>query len=196
MNELFEFRKHLNAKKVIGFATILIIILILIIRHFYIAGNENHIKEDDTKPYKTYTSVDGKVSLELPKRYNLNEVESDYALKLQSNDGLIINVEEKTIVFGKSLKEIASIDRGTYTKKFENTFEVSELKEFNLENSNSLSSYTYDFKYLNGASEYYIKVFWMQDNTRYYIISFSLPQSNSSKFQGIESEITSSFKIN
>lgn len=153
-------------------------------------------QEDDSKPYKTYTSSDGKVSLELPKRYNLTEIESNYALKLQSNDGLVINIEEKTIVFGKSLKEIATSDKGTYISKFENSFEISDLKEFNLENNDTLSSYTYNFKHINQGSEYYIQVFWTQDNARYYIISVSIPQNNSSKFQGIESEIISSFKIN
>lgn len=196
MNELFEFRKHLNTKKVVFFVIILIVILGLLLAFLFKNNESNFNQEDDTKPYKTYTSSDGKISLELPKRYNLNIEKSDYILKLQSNDGLVINIEENTIVFGKSLKEIANIDKGNYISKFENAFEVSDLKEFSLENNNSLSSYTYNFKHINQGLEYYIQVFWMQDNAKYYTISLCIPQNNSSKFQGIESEIISSFKIN
>lgn len=196
MNELFEFRKHLNAKKVIGFVGLLIVLLIIIV--FFFSKNKEHQlkKAEDSSPYKTYTSMDNRISLELPKRYNLQENQSDSALQLQSDDGLLINIEEKTIVVGKSLKEIATSDKSVYPQKFENTFELSDLQEFSLENNNLLSSYKYSFKHINQAIEYNIQVFWIQGDTQYYIITISIPKNTSSKYEGIQTEIISSFKIN
>lgn len=195
MNELFEFRKHLNTKKVIGIAVLILVIILLIV--FLFSGNKkNKIKkENDANPYRTYTSLDSKVSLELPKRYNLHEIESNNILSLQSNDGLLVNIEEEIIVLGKSLKEIADSDKYLYLKKFENTFDVSNLEEFSLENNNLLTSYKYSFKHTNEVAEYFIQVFWIQGNTKYYIINICMPQNDITKYQGIESEIISSFKF-
>lgn len=196
MNEIFEFRKHLNTKKVIG---IVLLCVILIILTFNIFSNnikkEKLKKEKETNPYQEYFSKDQKISLELPKRYNLKEIESNSALKLTSEDGLQINIEEGNLVFGKSLNEIANTDKRLYTEKFENAFEVSDLEEFKLENSNLLSSYKYNFKYIKNETEYILQVYWIQDNTQYYIISICIPQNNSN-YEGIDSEIISSFSFN
>ena len=197
MNEIFEFRRHLNTKKVIGIAVLAVLLIIFIINLIF--GNSNKdIKErnEDTNPYKIYTSFDEKISIELPKRYNLNEIESNTSLKLQSDDGLLISIEEKTIIMGRTLKDIANIDKDVFISKFENSFDITDLETFNLENSNMLTSYKYSFRYIKQATEYDIQVYWIQDNSQYYIINLCVPQNNASKYQGIESEIISSFKIN
>lgn len=193
MNELFEFRKHLNIKKVLVFVALIVAIIILFLQK---DTSKKIQKEEDANPYKTYYSVDHGISLELPKRYNLTETQSNHTMQLQSDDGLIINIEEKNLVVGRALKEIAISDKGIYLQKFENTFDVSDLEEFTLENGNSLSSYKYNFKHINQATEFDIKVFWIQGDTQYYIITISIPMNNISKYQGIEPEIISSFKMN
>lgn len=196
MNELFEFRKHLNTKKIIGLIFLIIILIIAII--FFSFSKHTSKKEnnkDDSNPYKVYYSADTKVSLELPKRYNLQEVQSDNILQLQSEDGLLINIEEKTIILGKALKDIATSDRNIYTKKFENVSDISDLQEFNLQNSNILSSYKYSFNFTTQNKSYYVQVFWIQSNTEYYIITLNIPQNHISKYQSIETEIISSFKM-
>lgn len=195
MNELFEFRKHLNTKKVIGIIIFIAVFIVVIINFFLKSSYEDFENDEISNPYKTYSSIDHKISIELPKRYKLNEKESNHILKLESDDGLVINIEEKTIVFGKSLNEIAMSDKNVYIQKFENAFDVSELQELTLENNSSLTSYTYNFKYIKQAYEYAIQIFWTQYNSQYYIISICIPQSDASKYQGIESEIISSFKV-
>lgn len=196
MNNIFEFHRELNFKKVIGLVIVVLSILILII-FFHPQNTEKKLKEQEAaNPYKTYNSLDNRVSLELPKRYNLQEIQSNYLLQLQSSDGLHINIEEEPIVFGKSLNEISNSDKEVYTKKLENAFDISDLKEFNLENSNALSSYTYSFKYINEEITYNIQIFWIQGNTCYYVISSAFPENDMSKYQGLESEIISSFKMN
>lgn len=192
MNELFEFRKHLNTKKVIALVSLILIIILLF---FFYKNNRITKKEEDSNPYKSYYSIDRRISLELPKRYNLNETQSNHTLQLKSDDGLLINIEEETIVVGKSLKEIATSDKNVYIQKFENAFDVSDLQEFSLENGNSLSSYKYNFKYIKQSIEYNIQVFWIQGDTQYYTITISIPQNNISKYQSIQTEIISSFKM-
>ena len=196
MNNLFEFHRELNMKKVIGIASLVIFIIILII-FFHPQDTEKKLKEQEAaNPYKTYSSLDSRVSLELPKRYNLQGVQSNYLLQLQSDSGLIINIEEEPIVFGKSLNEVSNSDKEIYTQKFENAFDISELKEFSLENNNALSSYTYSFKYTKEEITYDIQIFWVQGNTCYYVITTHFPESDITKYQGLESEIISSFKMN
>lgn len=195
MNNIFEFHRELNKKKVVGLVIVVLSILILII-FFRPQNTEKKLKEQEAaNPYKTYNSLDSRVSLELPKRYNLQEIQNNYLIQLQSSDGLLINIEEEPIVFGKSLNEISNSDKEIYTKKFENTFDISDLKEFNLENSNALSSYTYSFKCINEEITYDIQIFWVQGNTCYYVISTAFPESDIQKYQGLESEIISSFKM-
>lgn len=195
MNNIFEFHRELNKKKVVGLVIVVLSILILII-FFRPQNTEKKLKEQESaNPYKTYNSLDSRVSLELPKRYNLQEIQNNYLIQLQSSDGLLINIEEEPIVFGKSLNEISNSDKEIYTKKFENAFDISDLKEFNLENSNALSSYTYSFKYINEEITYDIQIFWVQGNTCYYVISTAFPESDIQKYQGLESEIISSFKM-
>lgn len=193
MNELFEFRKHLNMKKFIIFAILIVIVLTI----FLPKNTKKQIqKEEAANPYKTYYSINHKISLELPKRYNLIETQSEHTLQLQAEDGLIINIEENNIVVGKSLKEIATSDKNVYLKKFDNIYDISDLKEFNLENDNLLSSYKYNFKHTNQSTNYNITVFWIQSDTQYYIITVSIPENNISKYQGLEAEIVSSFNMN
>ena len=152
MNNIFEFHKELNIKKVISVFILAVFIIILIVV-FHPQNTEKKLKEEEiSNPYKTYISADNKVSLELPKRYNLQEIKSNYLLQLQASDGLLINIEEKSILFGKSLNEVVNSDKNVYTQKFENAFDVSDLEEFNLENSNTLSSYTYNFKYISNSN--------------------------------------------
>ena len=195
MNNIFEFHRELNIKKVISVFILAVFIIILIVV-FHLQNKEKKLKEEEiSNPYKTYISADNKVSLELPKRYNLQEIKSNYLLQLQASDGLLINIEEKSILFGKSLNEVVNSDKNVYTQKFENAFDVSDLEEFNLENSNTLSSYTYNFKYISNATLYNIHVFWIQGNSCYYIISISFPEESTSKYQGLESEIISSFSM-
>lgn len=195
MNNVFEFHRELNIKKVVGICILAIFIIILII-FSYPKNTEKKLKEQEAaNPYKIYHSLNSSVSLELPKRYNLKEIQGNYLLQLQSDNGLLINIEEEPIVFGKSLNEISNSDKELYTKKLENTFDISNLKEFNLENSNALSSYTYSFKHINEEIIYNIQVFWIQGNTCYYVISTVFPEDDSTKYQGLESEIISSFKM-
>ncbi len=195
MNELFEFRNHLNIKKAIGIGLLALFLIVIIIFSF---SNTNDIteKEDVSNPYKIYMSSDHTISLELPKRYNLQEIQGNYAIQLKSDDGLLINIEEKPIVFGKSLKEVVTSDKSVYIQKFENTFDVSELQTFSLDNSNLLTSYKYNFKHINQAIEYDIQVFWIQGNTQYYIINISMPKDSIEKYHGLESEIASSLQFN
>lgn len=196
MNNIFEFHKELNIKKVIGLIALFVLIILLIV-FFYPENTEKKLKKQEaTNPYKTYASLDNRVSLELPKRYNLQPVESNYILQLQANEGLLINIEEEPLVFGKSLKEISTSDKDVYTKKFENSFDISDLKEFSLENNNALSSYTYNFKYIQEETTYSIQIYWIQGNTCYYVISTSFPESTTNTYHGLESEIIASFKMN
>ena len=196
MNEIFEFRRQLNTKKVVGIAVLAALLLMYLIHSFFGSSNRD-IKEknDDANPYMVFTSLDKKISIELPKRYELTEIKNDTTLSLQSNDGLIISIEEKTIIMGRTLKEIANIDKSLFINKFENSFDVSDLEPFTLEDSNLLTSYKYNFKYIKQSTEYDIHVYWIQDNSQYYITSVCIPQNYSSKYQGLESEILSSFKI-
>lgn len=196
MNELFEFSSNLNIKKVIGIAC-LAIFVIAITLFLLLDKNELTEKEvEDKNPYKEYVSQNGSISLELPKRYNLKELTGPNAMQLQSDDGLTINIEERQIIFGRSLIEIANSDKNIYTQKFQNTFDVSDLTEFTLTNSNLLSSYKYSFKYINEAIEHFIQVLWIQGNSQYYVITLSIPNNIISMYQGIDSEIISSFKAN
>lgn len=194
MNELFEFRKHLNIKKLLITIGILLLIIFIIIKFWPQSTQKKLEKEAAANPYKTFSSSDKSFSLELPKRYNLTETYDNDITYLKSDDGLQIKIEEKTIVVGKSLNDIASSDKKVYTAKFENAYNISDLKSFSLENGSSLSSYKYDFSYAQNNSEYNIQVFWIQGNSNYYIITLCIPANVASNYQSIETEIISSFK--
>lgn len=193
MNELFEFRKHIDIRKVSIFIVCFVLMIFVFIKFLPQNTQKELEKEADSNPYKTYYSSNKTFSLELPKRYNLKENYTDEITLLQSDDGLQIKIEERAIVLGKALLDIATSDKTVYLEKFENSFDVSDLKDFSLSSTNSLSGYTYSFNYIQNSSEYNIQVFWVQGNSKYYIITVCIPNNVSSNYEGIETEIISSF---
>lgn len=197
MEYLFEFRNKLNLKKVLIVLVIAILIILLIF--FAIKGKKGpDIKTVKSEHEKTvFTSTDNSMSMEFSNKYELSPFKStqDYILELRSPKNFDIFVSRKDLVQNKSLYNLISTDKNSYTSNFTNSSNVSELAELNI---NGYNTYTYSLNYVDtqdGNVTYYLQVFWIQTDKGYYIIDVEFPLEQLNENSNIINEIAESFKV-
>lgn len=194
MNQIFEFRKELNIKKLV----IVIIVAIAIILGIIFAASHISKKEEEKieaeKPNKTFYSADKSISLDFLKTYEFKQYkpQDGYLLELRTQKNLNIFVAKKDLLSGKSLYDIASVDLKTYINEFTNYSNISELNEFDY---NENKAYTYSLHYLSSKTPYYLQTIWIETANAYYTLDIEFPLNDLNNYTNIINDTINSFKI-
>lgn len=194
MNELFEFHKELNLKKILIVVAILLIIIFLII---FVPKKGNEIKEkqiENAKPNSTFTSSNNSVNIELSKKYDFSEYTptQNYILELRSSNKTNIFVSKKDLYENKSLENVVSADKNSYIGKFKSYSNLSNISELTV---NGFPAYTYSFHYLNKKTAYYLQIIWVQTENGYYVIDIEFPLDSLNNNHVIITDLVNNFKI-
>ena len=208
MNELFEYHKELNIKKII---IAIIIILFCIVILFEIIGNIIN-KDSDTNtdkvtqirdknieaqnPNSTFYSENRSISLELSKQYGLFQyyTTNDYLIELRSENNLNIFVSHRNIIENRSLTEVVSADLHAYIENYANYSNLSQIAELN---TNNYKGYTYSFHYLDSSNNvpYYLQIVWLETEKGYYIFDIEFPLESLNDYVNIINDTIYSFVI-
>ena len=194
MNELFEFHKELNLKKILIVIAILLIIIFLII---FVPKTGKEIKEkqiENAKPNSTFSSTDNSINIELSKKYEFTEYipAQDYILELRSSNKTNIFVSKKNLYENKTLESVVSADKNSYISKFKSYSNLSNITELVV---NGFPAYTYSFHYLNKKSAYYLQIFWIETESGYYVIDVEFPLNSLNDNHVIINDLVNNFKI-
>ena len=199
MNELFEYHKKLNTKKII---LVIVITLFLIISVFDIISNflnTNNTsptqKHDEAKnPNSVFYDANNKISIELSKKYELQQYNSvnNYLIELRSPTNLDIFISSKPLIENRTLSEVATADSNAYIENFNNNSNLSDLSEFSIGDK---IAYTYSFHYLDNSTKipFYLQVIWMETENCYYIFDIEFPLDNLENYTKIINETINSF---
>ena len=197
MNELFQFRRELNIKKII-FAIIIILFCIVITLEI-ISKLFNTKKELDLEaqnPNTVFFDKNKTISVELSKQYQFSQYNSsnNYLLELRTPNNLNIFISSKDIITNRDLSAVASADLHSYIENFNGYSNLSFLKEFNI---GEKIAYTYSFHYLDSSTNtpYYLQIIWLEDNNKYYIFDIEFPLKDLNNYTNIINKITNSFSI-
>lgn len=199
MNELYGEPRHLNMKKVVIIASILVIILIALI--LFIARKISAPKENtqsENPPTSTvFNSSDHSVSIELSNTLNLKPYASnpDYLIELRSENNLNIFISKKDTLPNQTLSSIIEADKIAFLEHFESYSNLSETKELAVNNH---QAFTYSFHYLDKTlnQAFYLQVTWLQIDNTLYIFDIEFPLDDLPFNTNVSSAVLSSFKIN
>ncbi len=194
MNELFEFHKELNLKKILIVIAIVSIIIFLL---FFVPKTGKEIKEkqiENAKPNSTFSSTDNSINIELSKKYEFTEYipAQDYILELRSSNKTNIFVSKKSLYENKTLESVVSADKNSYISKFKSYSNLSNITELVV---NGFPAYTYSFHYLNKKSAYYLQIFWIETESGYYVIDVEFPLNSLNDNHVIINDLVNNFKI-
>lgn len=194
MNQIFEFRKKINVKKLaivilIGIA----LILVIIFTHSLISKKKVE-KIESEKPNKTFYSADKSISLDFLKTYEFAQYapKDGYLMELRTPKSLNIFVSKNTILPEKTLYDIASADLKTYINEFTNYSNISELNEFDY---NGNKAYTYSLHYLSSKTPYYLQVIWLETANTYYTLDIEFPLEDLNNYTNVINDTINSFVI-
>lgn len=195
MNELFQFHKELNIKKILIFVVIFLILIFLI---FFIPKIFKKVEEkeiEDSEPNKTFLSNDNSISIVLPKEYGFSEYKpiKDYILELRTENNMDIFVSRKELVPNRDFNTIVSSDRDSYIKTFNTYSNLSEIAELTI---NGNVAYSYSLHYLDNKVAYYLQIIWIQTDSGYYVIDVEFPLDTLNYNHKIITDLITNFKIN
>lgn len=194
MNQIFEFRKELNVKKLAIAAIIILAVIGGIIFISSSVSKKEEEKIESEKPNKTFYSSDKTISLDYLKTYGFNQYKTNenYLMELRTENNLNVFVSKKDLLPGKTLYDIATADSKTYINEFANYSNISELSEFNY---NEKKAYTYSLHYLNSKVPYYLQVIWIESSNAYYILDIEFPLEDLNNYTNIINDTINSFVI-
>lgn len=197
MNELFQFRKELNIKKII-IAFIIIMFFIVIITELVVGliKSKNQEVSEAQNPNSIFYDTNNTISIELSKQYQLSQYNSseNYLIELRSPSELNIFISFKDSIENHSLSEVASGDLHSYIENFNGYSNLSDLKEFK---AGEKTAYTYSFHYLDAGTKipFYLQVIWLQAENGYYIFDIEFPLESLNNYTNIINETINSFSI-
>jgi len=182
--EIFRFRRELNIKKILFFAIITIITLVIIICIVHnIMQFVNMTQTGKTTPSKIYYDKDKSVSIvldrDLNKKYKFKQYNSinDYLIELRSENNIDIFISRKEKLEDKDFAQVVQADCREYVNQFTNYTNASLPQEF--QTNISPNAYTYSLQYLEKQTKtpYYLQVTWIEMDDYYYIIDTEMPYS-------------------
>lgn len=197
MNEIFEYRKKLNIKK-IALAIIIILFFVIIITDL-ISGILNKKESDNIEaqnPNSIFYDANNTISIELSKQYELSQYKSagDYLIELRSPNDLNIFISHKNLIENRTLSSVASSDSRSYIEEYTSYSNLSDVTEFTIKDT---TSYTYSFHYLDSKTNtpFYLQVVWIESENGYYIFDIEFPLENLNNYTKIVNETLKSFTI-
>lgn len=198
MNEIFEFRRELNIKKIMILVLIILIILGIVLWNS-LSPSENKDVQNviSENPNTTFYSENKKIELTLSNTYNFTQYKptNNYLLEIRNENNLNIFISEENLLEGKSLSDIVSADLKTYVSEFNNSSNVSNVSEFD---RGGTPAYTYSFHYLDSKTKtaYYLQTIWLENNNNYYILDIEFPLSSLNENSKIINDVLNSIVIN
>lgn len=194
MNEIFEFRKELNTKKIILVAVLILVIILGTIFLFSHFSRKREEKIEAEKPTKTFYDENKTISLEFAKTYSFSQYKAsnNYLMELRTDNNLNIFVSKNDLIENRNLIDIASNDINTYISEFKSSSNISEISEFEFNNK---TAYTYSLHYLNSKTPFYLQVIWIEAENCYYTLDVEFPLDNLSDYSNIINDIINSFVI-
>ncbi len=198
MNEIFEFRKELNIKKILIIALIIFVIMGAILWKAFSPSEESpHIKIKSEISESKFYSQNKIFSLTLSNSYNFIQYEpvSNYILELRNENNLNIFVSEEDLLQNLTLSELVNADLKSYVAKFENSSNISNISEID---RGGKPAYTYSLHYLdtNTKTAYYLQTIWLEYNDKYYIIDIEFPLNSLNENSKIINDVLNSIVIN
>lgn len=197
--------EKLNVKKVV-IAVLIGILLIISIIVFAISrigakkikeeGNNealNTVVQEDNK--SIFTDVEGTVSIELDKKYNLVQSHnSEYLIKVSSDEDVDIYISKLEGFEGRELSSIARADKLAYLESYNSYSNPSDLKELNV---NGNQAFTYSFHYLdeNLKKAFYIQVVLLKVQDRIYVFDIDFPLDDLNFYTNLLSDTLAEFKV-
>ena len=194
MNQIFEFRKKINVKKLAIVILIGIALILGIIFTHSLISKKKVEKIESEKPNKTFYSADKSISLDFLKTYEFAQYapKDGYLMELRTPKNLNIFVSKNTILPEKTLYDIASADLKTYINEFTNYSNISELNEFDY---NGNKAYTYSLHYLSSKTPYYLQVIWLETANAYYTLDIEFPLEDLNNYTNVINDTINSFVI-
>lgn len=194
MNELFQFHRELNIKKVLIIAVIILLLIFLIFFAPKIFKKAAEKRIENSEPNKTFISNDNSISLVLLKEYGFSEYKpkQNYILELRTENNIDIFVSHKELIENRNFNNIVSTDRDSYIKTFSTYSNLSEIADLTIDGN---QAYSYSFHYLDNRVTYYLQVIWVKTNNGYYIIDIELPLDTLNSNYNIINDIVTNFKI-
>ena len=197
--------EKLNVKKVV-IAVLIGILLIISIIVFAISrigakkiseksNNEtvNIVVQEDNK--SIFTDIEGTVSIELDKKYNLVQSHnSEYLIKVSSDEDVDIYVSKLEGLEGRELSSIARADKLAYLESYNSYSNPSDLKELNV---NGNQAFTYSFHYLdeNLKKAFYIQVVLLKVEDRIYVFDIDFPLDDLNFYTNLLTDTLAEFKV-
>lgn len=198
MNQIFEFRKELNIKKILIVLLIFFIIAGLILWKVFSPSEESlSVKTKNEVTESKFYSKNKNFSLTLSNSYNFIQFDpvQNHILELRNENNLNIFVAEENLIHNLTLSELAEADLKSYVAQFENSSNISNVSEFD---RGGKPAYTYSLHYLdsNTKTAYYLQTIWIEYNDKYYIIDIEFPLSSLNENSKIVNDVLNSIVIN
>ena len=198
MNQIFEFRKELNIKKILIVLLIILIISGLILGKVFPPSKESSfVKIKDEVTESKFYSKNKNFSLTLSSSYNFIQFDpaESHILELRNENNLNIFVAEENLLQNLTLAELVEADLKSFVAQFKKSSDISNVTEFD---RGGKPAYTYSFHYLdsNTKTAYYLQTIWIEYNDRYYIIDIEFPLNSLNENSKIINDVLNSIVIN
>lgn len=198
MNQIFEFRKELNIKKILIVLLIIFIITGLILWKVFSPSEESSsVKIKDEVTESKFYSKNKNFSLTLSSSYNFVQFDptESHILELRNENNLNIFVAEENLLQNLTLAELVEADLKSFVAQFKKSSDISNVTEFD---RGGKPAYTYSFHYLdsNTKTAYYLQTIWIEYNDRYYIIDIEFPLNSLNENSKIINDVLNSIVIN
>lgn len=191
--------RKLNIKKVIIAVLILILVIVSIVvfaisRKTDTVENNINTQNEENSTTDIFTDVENTISIEIPKKYKLEQVHNnEYLIKLSSEENVDIYISTIDKVEGRNLFAIARADKLAYLESYNSYSNASELKELEV---NGNKAYMYSFHYLdeNLNKAFYIQVILLEIGEKIYIFDIDFPLEDLVLYTNLATETLSLFK--
>lgn len=191
--------RKLNIKKVIIAVLILILVIVSIVvfaisRKTDTVENNINTRNEENSTTDIFTDVENTISIEIPKKYKLEQVHNnEYLIKLSSEENVDIYISTIDKVEGRNLFAIARADKLAYLESYNSYSNASELKELEV---NGNKAYMYSFHYLdeNLNKAFYIQVILLEIGEKIYIFDIDFPLEDLVLYTNLATETLSLFK--
>lgn len=197
MNEIFEYRKKLNIKKIA--LAIILILFFAVMTTDLISGMLNKKENNNIEtqnPNTIFYDSNNIISVELSKQYELSQYKSsgDYLIELRNPNELNIFISNRDLIENRTLSSVISSDLRSYIEEYTSYSNLSDITEFTIKDK---IAYTYSFHYLDSKTNtpFYLQVVWLETENGYYIFDIEFPLANLNNYTKIVNETLESFTI-
>lgn len=165
---------------------IVVLIIITITLLFLFKPKENLVISPTT-----FTSSDASISITVPNEFNFTQIEDDsYILYLNSEtSSTSIHISTTSTFNIRDIMKFISSDKDIFLSNFSSINNVSDIIQSEIQ---GLTCYNYHFNYQENK---YVDVYWILNNSNFYVIDFNTNTQNQD-FTPHISEVLNSLKFN